>query len=690
MARSIVSPLQLTAAAALLQNQGIRPLPTSLVSAINGYNITTLAVNLKSAQDWYKAQAFYTESTFDALLSLGSTTCPALGNSIPAGALGTFAYLDRDYLSNNPPADGSTFQPSGFTNLLEQLASAYLGNGDAAKFVQGFTAVAGYTGTINQFITTSVNANQYLGPTFTSMDALITADISKINPVFDRFGTDISRQGKLVDLTNLDNYGTPAALLQQISKVAKLQGQVLPTVQSALIQVGLIPREIQDLANNNRASLFNPTGLSRNQWDKLQKKAYAGIARIKGTALEQVLDILDVTTPNITSLDQLLDPVKTFPLSYDTMQTLSPQGPISIFSPDGSVNSNISPVVNSYLPTASGCDELGKIIPQAAATANKAIQVALQNIPNIAATTWPEFGNTINGFVDRAWTPDQEYLPNEIVSLQSGDTNTYYQSQQDVPVGTNISDINYWEPISLGNLLTMEGLDLIQAQTTAVYPSVTDYFADDVAQGSGNYGTITILDVLGVTVDSGDFATKLNAVTSQINTLQGAGTLNALNTILTVTIPAQVTNAGVITQIAAANAAINSISSTVKDLLNSYWIPIATDLNLSSKITQEAGIDYFGFISGEKSSIYGFVQTLPNYALDNTTGAAWDYLSQIADTSTLGGQAIVGSLRQGSNQARLDQTQIRSRAPTEIPVGAVPAGDFVSAAPDSDLYGTYP
>ena len=694
MAQSIVSPLQLTASAALLQNQGLRSLPTTLISAINAYNATTLAVSLKSALDWYQAQAFYTESTFDALLSLGSTSCPALGNSIPAGALGTFSYLDKEYLTNNPPADGSTFEPSGFNNLIEQMAGAYLGNGDASKFVQGFMGVVGYTNTLNKFITSSVNANQYLGPMFASMDSLTTADISTINPVFDRFGTDIARQGNLVDLANLDNYGTPAALIQQISKQAKLQGQTIPSLQSALIRVGLSTKEIKDLVSNNRTSLFNPNGLTQNQWDKLQKRAAGSLSLINsvssGAELQQILDILDVTTPNITSLDQLLDPTKTFPLSYNTMRTPSPTGPVFIFLPDGSVDQTITSTVDSYLPTATGCDELGKIIPQSAATANKAIQVALQSIPNIAATTWPQFGNAVNGFVNNPWNPDVDYLPNQVVSVLSGDVPMQYQSQQDVPAGINITNTDYWQPISLGNLVTMKDLDLIQAQTTAVDSSVVDYFADEVAIGSGIYGTITVLDVLGVTVDNDNFAEKLDAVTSQINDLQGLGTLTALETILNVTLQAQVNDSGVLTQIAAANSNINSISSVTKDLLNSYWIPMATALNISAKTTQQAGIDYFNLIADQKSSVLAFVQSLPNYAQDNVPGGAWDYLWQIADTDTLGGQAIVGSLREASNQERLGRTTIRSRDQTEIPVGAVPAGNFISPRPQADLYSTYP
>jgi hypothetical protein len=51
------------------------------------------------------------------------------------------------------------------------------------------------------------------------------------------------------------------------------------------------------------------------------------------------------------------------------------------------VNSGISAELNAT--TATGCDELGKIIPPAQAVASKALQFQLQQISGIAGLTLP-------------------------------------------------------------------------------------------------------------------------------------------------------------------------------------------------------------------------------------------------------------------------------------------------------------
>ena len=53
-----------------------------------------------------------------------------------------------------------------------------------------------------------------------------------------------------------------------------------------------------------------------------------------------------------------------------------------------------------------------------------------------------------------------------------------------------------------------------------------------------------------------------------------------------------------------------------------------------------------------------FVQSLPEYGLDVFAGGTAYFLEQIADTSTQGGQAMVGCLREGRNNARLNTTQL--------------------------------
>jgi hypothetical protein len=80
---------------------------------------------------------------------------------------------------------------------------------------------------------------------------------------------------------------------------------------------------------------------------------------------------------------------------------------------------------------------------------------------------------------------------------------------------------------------------------------------------------------------------------------------------------------------------------------------MANLMNLSAKYTTEAGIDYFLLQPGDKNSVYSFVQNLSYYGLLTANGDAAEFLENIADTTTLGGQAIVGVMREGRNNARL-------------------------------------
>lgn len=680
---SILTPLQLTAAAAMLNNTGLRGFPSSLQTAIVTFNATTVISNFIAAVNFYKSQTFATESTLTSLLSIGATVCPALGNSIPASPVGTYTYLNSEYLINYlGTVDGSTIDPSGFSNLIEQTCAAYLGNGDYGRFSQGFVAVQGYIASTNQYINSAVNANQFLGPTFTNMDSLTTAGIAGVNSNLEKFGVDLQRQGNLVNLQKLDLYGTPAGLVQQISRQAGLSRLTVPAVRSAMAMSGLTDNDIENIVTDNRAGLNRPDGLSQNEFDRIQKTAYGALSTVTGDALDQILSILDVTTPNITSLTDLLDPVKVFPLSYQTMLVPTPLGAVPIFDNTGSVNSSISPVVNSYLPTASGCDELGKIIPPADAVANKAIEVALKQINNIATTTLPELAEAVLGTTDRDWDPTQPYLANDVVRVDAVEGPTFYRAKQPgctpasfaVPPGVDITDTNYWSETTLGGLSTMADLPAIQAQTTPVPTDVAQFFATEVATGTGPCGVITTFDVLGLALDADDFATRLNTATTAINALQGAGSLATLNTAYT-TILAAGNDAAVITQIANANAAIAALSaSPYVTTLNTAWTYMANLMNLSAKYTTQAGVNYFELQTGDTNSTKSFVQNLPYYGSLTAAGGAAEFLEDLADVTTQGGQAVIGVMREGRNATRLNAAGLynTNQTPSDPVVAPIP------------------
>jgi hypothetical protein len=647
MAQGILTPLQITAAAALLNNQGIKPLPAALTTALNTINATTLFSNFLIAVNTYLLQDFADVETLEQLLTIGNTNCPALGNSIPV------AYANLDYPIS--PVDGSSLSPFGFTGLIEQTGNEYLGDGNTGQFCQGFMAVQGYLGTVNQFINSAVNAQTYLGPTFTNMDALVTNNISELNPEFDKFATDLYQQGQLWNPANMEYYGTPAGLLQQISVVGKFAGAFFGGLQSALLAQGLTSRNIQQL-------LQGQNQLTTTEFNTLQQLAYVAMTEVTGDSLNQVLQILDCTLPNINNMADLLNPVKTFPQSYNTLNVpLGAAGWQPIYNPGNSVNLAVIPAVNAVLPTASGCDELAKVIPPDQAVANKALQVSMSQLTGLPLTTFPELAQVIRGLSNRIWNPNITYQANAVVSWGSG-VPTNYQAQQDVPQGIDITNPSYWLPTDLGGLNTMAGLPLIQAQTTPIATSVSSYFSTSQATGSGTNGTITTYDVIGLAVDSDNFAGQLATATTNIDTLQTAGALATLNTALT-DIASAATNPQVITYIDNANAAIASIVAnptyaTEVAALNTVWDYMASILSQELTYQTNGGIDYFSLQANEQTSIMAFVQQLPQYGLDRIAGGACEFLEQVADTSILGGQAIVGSMREGQNNQRLVGAQL--------------------------------
>jgi hypothetical protein len=656
MSQGILTPLQVNTAAGLLNNTGLKPLPAALTASLLAFNSTTLITNFLAAVSFYNAQSFATESTLASLLSIGSTVCPALGNSIPAAPVGSFTNLVPSSL--------------GFSGLVSQTGNAYLGNGDIGQFSQGFMAVQGYIRVTNDFINSATNAATYLGPTFDNMSNLVTNNIAGVSTNLPAFAMDVANQGLLTNLTNIAEYGTPAALLQQIASVAGVSGGTFPFVEQALLGVGLTPANIKDLITNNVQGVNNPNGLSDVDFDKLQQLVYEALQDVRGDDLAQVLSLLEISTPGLVSMADLLNPIKVFPNSYTTLTTAAPSGPVAIYN-NNSVNMNVQNTVEVMLPSASGCNQLAKIMPLDQAVANKAIQVSLQQVTGIANTTWPELAQTIQGFDRTPWDNTSTYPINSIVALAPAsvivptlavlDSGTvYYRAQQEIPVGANIYDTQYWVPTTLGGLSTMVDLPLVQAQTSAVPTVVTNYFDNSVATGTGPDGTITTCDVLGTAIDHSNISANFAVATTAINTLQTGGSLAALNAAYVAILSAG-NDAAVITQIANANAAIVTIAGAQAALvssLNTQFVTIAQTLSDEKTYQTNAGVDYFNLQAGEKVSVYGFVNSLPQFAQDTQACGANSFLLEIADTATLTGQSMVASLREALNQIELSQSKM--------------------------------
>jgi hypothetical protein len=378
MAESVATPLQLTAGVGFYAGNAIAA-NTNLSNNIASYNalapIANLLFTINEAVS--NVSLNISDNTIANLTTLGANVsgnyCPALGDSVPSNIAWTV---------------GNT----GYTGTITSSASTYLGGGDFGKFAQAFGAAQGYLTLTNGIILSAVNANStdYLGPTFENMTDLITGGLTLINPALASFGDDLALDGDLFALDNIEQFGTPAALLQQLAIKGNMLNGTTPCVTTALKAQGLTDGAIAALVNNDVQSLYKPNGLTPNQFDTLQKAAYPALVNVTGDCLQNVLDILDCTLPNIETMADLLDPVKIFPTSYASLTLPTPDGPVLIYDVDGNVNSAVEPILNSGSLTPVGCDQLAKIIPAANAAANRALQIAFQQVKGISNTTVPK------------------------------------------------------------------------------------------------------------------------------------------------------------------------------------------------------------------------------------------------------------------------------------------------------------
>lgn len=374
------TPLQLIAASGILSNTGVA-LPTSMVESVNTYNSANLISPLLSTAAAAESYGLNV-ATIYLLQTLAANTCPALAASVPAAyANATTAVSELPVI---PPA-----VPGGFGTLILDTGNRYLGNGDLSKFTQVFSSITGFQSQTTQTVYSAVNVESYVAPTFTNMTDLVTGDITAVSLAIPAFASDVVNLGSAFDLGAIAEFGTPAALLRQLSSVAGISQGTIPSVEVALLAQGITPEEVVALCTPSTSILV----LTTNQLNSLQQKAYAAMTKIVGADLDEVLDILNVTTPNINTMADLLNLQKLFPSSWRSITTPVDGSAVLIFDQDGSVNDQVTVFVTQKVVT--GCDELAKIIPAEQAVSSVAFSQSMQQIGNLSRLTLPELAGVL-------------------------------------------------------------------------------------------------------------------------------------------------------------------------------------------------------------------------------------------------------------------------------------------------------
>jgi len=314
VAASYLTALQLDASPGLLTNTGLAT-NVALTTNLTAYNTSAL-ISPYLATLANMSSANLSNTTMATLKTISANACPALADNLPLGYPLTVGL-------------------SMFTGLIASTAYTDMGSGDLTKFVQALNQAQSYADQASIFINTAVNSQTYLADTFTSMNSMITGGITDVNLATQPFGQDLANLGQLIDLANLGDFGSPLGLIRQIYGVT---GSI-PSVSVQFASVG-IPVQV----------ILNLTDPTISVVDSIQRLMYTAMTRITGNALTQILSVMKVTTTGITSMADLLNPVKLFPNSFQSLTVPTKFGLRGIYiNSAGSVNQNLIGELPEYV-----------------------------------------------------------------------------------------------------------------------------------------------------------------------------------------------------------------------------------------------------------------------------------------------------------------------------------------------------
>jgi hypothetical protein len=614
-----LSAVNLTAAAGLLGNIGGVALAANadLTSNISSY--TSVGVVSQFAN---------VASSGFVSINIVANTFPALTNAVPT------AYQS---------AIGSTT----LTSIVTAQSNQIMCNGDLGQFEQVLATADVYVFITNQLIKSAINANDSnVTTTYTSQDNIITGELSDLTVAFVPFSVDLGRLGILINFENLDNFGSPVAILQQIATYS----YSVPALDTALINAGVPEDKVNDLANTTFT-------------DAEQKLIYRAMTTITGSSLAEILKLLRVTTPGLTTMADLLNPVKIFPESFNTFTAPTVNGLRAVYlNSAGTVNSALEtelPVdvlvpLQGTMSQSMPYSRLKQIVPADQALASKAIATALTQVDTIFNTSGPRLA----------------------VATQGLETN--------------------------------KGLNLINSLTAPCPPNVLNYFKNTYATGTGPDGILLLTDVIGTPTGyiitdalsntvavlntmttAGAFANLTNGVDGVYTVMANAiaGDYTTTNTVpnpspppddlteYTVTIPAGLPGAGTYGPFSSESAALSaafvnlnanmtanvnaivSSNSTLVGYTNNNWNEISAQIDNVNINLALSNVDFANLVPNTRPT--SLATSLTDYGLDTTEGGAAFVLESLA-TATQGGQAIVSTMREARNQERLSSAGIET------------------------------
>lgn len=580
-----LTPLKINTLGSLLQNQGfyINPTAVNYMGSSTGNsnytpgvvvtstNLVTLVNAINLAYPLIGVVGGITQNVYNELISIGSTTIPALGNSPPTTYTISYTGEQTRY---------------GFLRLfpLQAYNEFHINNGSYKDFCNTFNTCNGRRSFLNQIIKPIAKSQTFLDGIYSNMNDLITSDITGVNLSTFYWGQDLIATGRAIDLKNISKFGSPVVLLRTLYK----NNAMTAPLNKLIFNAGFTSNDITNFMSGKEPTLAQ------------EKSLYHIYRSISGTDLTDICTIINCQISTLDTLADLLDVKKLFPNSYKSLTfpvynskalPTNSKTYFLIFSPNGtSVN---------IIPNNGIGARLFGILPMDVAYSCDAFSVAMMQIKNIQNMNIEKFSQVV----------------------------------------TNLENVN--------------GLN-VNGTNVPVNSVLASYALNTFAGGSGPNGTYTMCDYFGsMTNIHYNWATLLKEITElQSTTLTGI--YNNIYSLLNGPGPYTTLES----LIYDANAEILSIktANTAKATqLNTLYNTFGTKLTIE-KNARSAALPSISSLSSADTDVYIFVEGLSNYGIETEPEGPCAVLTDITNTSTIGGNSLIASMREARNAKRLGLT----------------------------------
>jgi hypothetical protein len=651
------TPLGVNVLGSLLQNTGftINPLVLQYIGISKnntnydpGKLITDTCLNkltyaINAAYDLLTATLpKISPGTYNNLIAIGSNTIPCLGNSKPSTYDWTGpANTGYSTAGNTNTGQAATWNPYNTTNANKavtqwgflrlpafQAWNEYNWNGipladtpNYTDFTASMQVAAGYVSSYNTSLYSVAQSNTYLKGVYSNMNDLISSDIAGVNLATTAFGQDLITLGRAINLEKISLFGLPSVLLQTI--VAN--NSLTQSLSLALLSSGLTENEITNIIVSNSPIT------TREQ----EQKLYGSFLVIVGRDLEEILIPLNCKTSGIESLADLLNIKKLFPNSYTSMTV-----PVYNTTAGPTNSKTYYPIfdnqsVNGRLSTPTVKNQIGIINPMGAPI----------TVPNNGTFQLPQpgFGAFLIGI-----------LPDDI-AISTGAFSVSMQQINNI-AGSNIEKFAQ----VVFSIETTKGLNLVNGTDVPVNTELANAANAALAKGTGPSGSYTMSDFFGAMSGLPYYWQEIYNNVLDIQTDELKRIYNSLYLLISI-VPDINIDAQVQALIALAEDEISRILSNNRlkaENLNKIYNLVGTQL--ANELEARYDIIYpvpsptrDPKINPYPSTIINFVNSISELAQSTAPNMAAQTLEAITDLSTVGGQSVIGLMRQERNQAKL-------------------------------------